>query len=58
MDPEKEAVLGRMVSVLHQCLLAVVYSREHSGMDLVIGGGTEKCTRTCIGGLKFSKNEN
>lgn len=33
MDPEKEVVLGGMVSVLHQCLLAVVYSGEHSGMD-------------------------
>lgn len=28
MDPEKEVVLERMVSVLHQCLVAVVYYGE------------------------------
>lgn len=28
MDPEKNVVLERMVSVLHQCLPTVVYSRE------------------------------
>lgn len=28
MDPEKEEVLERMVSVLHQCLVAVVYYSE------------------------------